>query len=62
MLVESVFSKGKCLEGTVQLHTEVREFTDVEYANSCFALPTGAIFCANGSQLSLASGGQSSVF
>lgn len=43
----SVFSGGKCLEAAVQLHTEGRGFTDVEYADSCFALPTEAVWSAN---------------
>lgn len=46
-LLGSVFSGGKCLEATVQLHTEGWGFTDVEYANSCFALPSEAALSAN---------------
>lgn len=38
MLLESVFSKGKCLEAAIQGHAEGWGFTDVEYANSWFAL------------------------
>lgn len=50
MVLESTFSKGKCLEAAIQLHPEDVGLTDVEYVNSCFALPTDAILCANGAQ------------
>lgn len=47
MLLESDFSKEKCLEAAVQLHTEDWGFTDFEYANRCFTLCTDEILHAN---------------
>lgn len=47
MLLESDFSKEKCLEAAMQLHTEDWGFTDFEYANRCFTLCTDEILHAN---------------
>lgn len=47
MLLGRLFSGGKCLEAIVQLHTEGWGFTDVEYANNCFAVPAEAVLSAN---------------
>lgn len=47
MLLESDFSKEKCLEAAVQLHTEDWGFADFEYANRCLALRTDEILHAN---------------
>lgn len=50
MILESVFSERKCLEADIQLHAEDWGFTDVEYANGCFALPAGAVLCTDWAQ------------